>query len=405
MERMEEWISGLFYKQEDYNVELFHKIPGVQEPNIVGTINLKKNDYQKIDDGRTTVGRYFKNTHICENQEFLMNDLKKHLYKLKMQLEKKNTKNTELVIPNDEITTWEQLREVVNEILFNREREFKIILATVISKWFQKNNSLYLMLIGVPGCGKSTLIDCFNGNEFTLHDDEVTMQSFIPGTTDASQQSSAFLNLISGKTLMNQDLTGMLGTDERQIRRFVRFLTAAYGRKEYRKHSPGTGLMILPADFNFIFGITPHVFFDKGVNYALVKEIMSSQKFMFLEMDVDEEVEDKIIDNDLPDVDLRSVQEAVSGFLKNKKKESEGFESTITKELTEQWKSKFEEYNEKCKHWDGKYHDNQADKSRLRLWHEFRSLTTAFCLIEGRKEVNKQDIDIFFELLTFGNND
>jgi hypothetical protein len=29
MERMEEWISGLFYKQEDYNVELFHKIPGV----------------------------------------------------------------------------------------------------------------------------------------------------------------------------------------------------------------------------------------------------------------------------------------------------------------------------------------------------------------------------------------
>ena len=192
MKRMEEWISGLFYKQEDYNVELFHKIPGVQEPNIIGTVNLKKNDYQKIDDARTTVGRYFKNTHICEKQELLLNDLKKHLYKLKMQLEKKKTKNTELVIPNEEITKWEQLREVVNEILFNREREFKIILATVISKWFQKNNSLYLMLIGVPGCGKSTLIDCFNGNEFTLHDDEVTMQSFIPGTTDASQHLQLF---------------------------------------------------------------------------------------------------------------------------------------------------------------------------------------------------------------------
>ena len=126
---------------------------------------------------------------------------------------------------------------------------------------------------------------------------------------------------------------------------------------------------------------------------------------MFLEMDVDEEVEDNIIDNDLPDVDLRSVQEAVNGFLKNKKKESEGFESTIAKELTEQWKSKFAEYNKKCKHWDGEYHENQADKSRIRLWHEFRSLATAFCLIERRKEVNKQDIDTFFELLTFGNKD
>lgn len=61
------------------------------------------------------------------------------------------------------------------------------------------------MLIGVPGCGKSTIIDCFNGNEFTLHIDKVTTQSFILGTTDASQQSSAFLNLISEKTLMTQN--------------------------------------------------------------------------------------------------------------------------------------------------------------------------------------------------------
>ena len=86
MKRMEEWISGLFYKQEDYNVELFHKISGVQDPNIIGTVNLKKNDYQKIDDARTTVGKYFKKTYVCENQELLMTDLKKHLYKLKMQL-------------------------------------------------------------------------------------------------------------------------------------------------------------------------------------------------------------------------------------------------------------------------------------------------------------------------------
>ena len=97
MKRMEEWISGLFYKQEDYNVELFHKIPGVQEPNIIGTVNLKKNEYQKIDDARTTVGKYFKNTHVCENQEILLTNLKKHLYKLKIQLEKKKTRNVELI--------------------------------------------------------------------------------------------------------------------------------------------------------------------------------------------------------------------------------------------------------------------------------------------------------------------
>ena len=47
------------------------------------------------------------------------------------------------------------------------------------------------------------------------------MQSFISGTTDASQQSSAFLKLISEKTLITQDLSGILGTDKRWIRRFI----------------------------------------------------------------------------------------------------------------------------------------------------------------------------------------
>lgn len=403
VKQMEEWISGLYYKQEGYNVELFHKLPGIQEPNIIGTVNLKKKEYQKIDDARTTVGKYFKNTFISENQDILIVNLKKHLYKLKIQEDKKKKEITELVIPNRNITTWEQLKEVTSDTLFNRESEVKIILATIISKWFQKNTSIYLMLIGIPGCGKSTLTDCFDGNEFTLHNDEVTMQSFIPGTTDATQKSSAFLKLISGKTLMTQDLSGILGTDERLIRRFIRFLSAVYGRKVYRKHSPGTGLMILPADFNFIFGITPYVLFDKGMNFDPIKEIINSQKFLFLRMDVDVEVENRIIDNDLPEVDLQEVQEAVRGFLKNKEKESKGFQSTITKELTEQWKLKFEEYNEKSKYWNGEYHKNQADKNRIRLWHEFRSLSTAFCLIEGRKEVNREDIDNFFELLTFGN--
>lgn len=400
---MEEWISGLYYKQDGYNVELFHKIAGVQEPDIIGTVNLKRNEYEKIDDARTTVGKYFKNTFICENQDILITNLKKHLYKLKIQEQKKKTEKTELVIPNKEITTWGQLQKIVNEILFGREREFKIILATIISKWFQKNTSVYLILIGMPGCGKSTISDCFDGNEHSLHDDEVTMQSFIPGTTDSSQISSAFLKLISGKTLITQDLTGILGTDERQVKRFIRFLTAAYGRKVYRKHSPGTGLMTLPADFNFIFGITPHVLFEKGKFYNPVKEIMSSQKFLFLWMDINKKVEEMIINNDLPEVDLRKLQEAVSGFLNNKKKESEGFQSTITNNLREIWKVKFKEYNEKSKQREGKYKKSQADKSRIRLWYEFRTLATAFCLIEGRKEVNKEDIDIFFGLLTLPN--
>ena len=137
---MEEWVSGVYYKQDGYKVELFHKIPGVQEPDIIGTINLKRNEHEKIDDGRTTVGKYFKNTFICENQDILMRNLKKHLYKLKMKEEKKKTEKIDLVIPNEEITTWKQLKGVVNEVVFNREREFKIILATIISKWFQKND-------------------------------------------------------------------------------------------------------------------------------------------------------------------------------------------------------------------------------------------------------------------------
>ncbi len=135
------------------------------------------------------------------------------------------------------------------------------------------------------------------------------------------------------------------------------------------------------------------------MNYNPVKEIINSQKFLFLRIKVNVEVEDKIIDNDLPEVDVRKVQEAVSGFLRNKKKELGKFQSTITKELTELWKQKFKDYNKKSKQWEGEDPGNQEDKSRIRLWHEFRSLATAFCLIEGRKEINKQDIDIFFELL------
>ncbi len=405
MNIMDEWVSGVQYKQDGYKVDLFHKIPGVQEPNIIGTINLKKDDYQKIDDARTTVGKYFKNHHVCDNQDLLLIDLKKRLYKLKIQEENKGANPIVLVVPNDDITTWEQLREVVRNTLSNRVREFKILLAVIMSKWFQKNTSLYLVLIGIPGCGKSTLADCFEGNDYTLHDDEVTMQSFIPGSSDSSQVLSSLLELISGKTLITQDLSGILGSEEKQVKKFVRFLTAVYGRKVYRKHSPGTGLMTLPADFNFIFGITPHVFFDKSLRFALVQEIINSQKFIFLQMDVNVEVENKIINNDLPDVDVKLVQEAVSGFLKNKKKEAKGFQSTITKELIELWKQKFEEYNEESKQWDGKYHENHADKSRIRLWHEFRSLATAFCLIEEREEVNKQDIDIFFDLLAFENKD
>ncbi len=400
MNIMDEWISGVQYKQDGHKVALFHKIPGVQEPNIIGTINLKKDDYQKIDDARTTVGKYFKNHYVCDNQDFLLIDLKKRLYKLKIQEENKGANPVVLVVPNDDISTWEQLREVVSKTLFNRIREFKILLAVIMSKWFQKNTSLYLVLIGVPGCGKSTLADCFEGNDYTLHDDEVTMQSFIPGASDSSQELSSLLELISGKTLITQDLSGILGSEEKQVKKFVRFLTAVYGRKVYRKHSPGTGLMTLPADFNFIFGITPHVFSDKSLRFALVREIVNSQKFIFLLMDVDVELENRIIDNDLPDVDVKIVQEAVSGFLKNKKKEAKGFHSTITDELIKHWKSKFEEYNEQSKYRDGKYQEEQADKSKIRLWHEFRSFATAICLIETRKTISHEDVDLFFELLT-----
>lgn len=396
---MDELVSGVYYKQDEYSVKLFHKIDDKEIPNIVGTVDLRNDRYEKLDDARTTIGKYFKNNFICENQNDLLQDLKNRIYGLKLDYEKSIDKKKDLVSIRVDVKTWDRLKEIVNKTLYNREKEFKIILASIVSQWFQINTSIYLMLIGEPGCGKTILMECFDGNDSVLHIDDVTMQSFAPGKADESQVNFPLLEECANKTLMIQDLTGILGTAEKQIRRFIRFLTTTYGRKFYKKHSPGTGIMKLPANFNFIFGITPYILYDKNVNYAVVKEIKQSQKVLFLKIEIDEEIQDKVVMGDLSDVDVTNIKKAVAGFLLNKKKEAKNFEAEITADFRLYWNTKFEAFNHQEKWYKGDYHDNIPDKSKIRFFHQFRAFATALCLIDGRKKIGKEDIDLYFDLL------
>ena len=122
-------------------------------------------------------------------------------------------------------------------------------------------------------------------------------------------------------------------------------------------------------------------------------------------MDIDEEIEERVIMQDLPDLDLSDIKRAVAGFLENKRKSAKGFQSFVSSELRTYWHARFFTLNVRHKTYKGKddevetYHENAPDLTAPRMWHQFRAISTAICLIEGRSEVTRADVDLYFSLI------
>lgn len=77
----EKWVSGVIFEKDGYEIEILHKDPITEEINIVGTIDLKSKEYNKIHSKINPVGRYLHEHGL--DAEHTIQGLKNKLFELK----------------------------------------------------------------------------------------------------------------------------------------------------------------------------------------------------------------------------------------------------------------------------------------------------------------------------------
>lgn len=149
---------------------------------------------------------------------------------------------------------------------------------------------LWIWLVGVPGCGKSELIDLFDipGSErITTY----TANAFSPGSPNIEDMDKTFalLDLIKGKTMIVDDLSPILGNDQRVREKVLSEMVAMYGQ-HFNKASAG-GIKKHMGTFNFIAGLTPSAYRE---NLKIIAKF--GQRILIHRM----EVVDDISNNGIP---------------------------------------------------------------------------------------------------------
>lgn len=117
---------------------------------------------------------------------------------------------------------------------------------------------LWLFVVGPASCGKSTIIECFGGNnKYFDYSSKLTATSLVSGWRNTDGKDSSGIFRLNGKTLFIKDMTVLLGMPDSVQQQLWDLLRDAYDG--YIKVQYGNGKTVEATDFKFnlIAGVTP----------------------------------------------------------------------------------------------------------------------------------------------------
>ncbi len=331
----------------------------------------------------------------------LTNDIIKSLeHNFAKVREKKEAQTEKVIEANTSIKTWEDLAEVINRNLYNREEEFKFTMACITSLKFVENDFINTLFIAPRGAGKSSLLNPFDGSPLVLSIDQCTTNAFAPGTAEVGEIKSSLLEDCKGKTLIIHDMTALLSLSKDQRIKIFGEITNSYGKQGLKKYSPGAGNRRYGGGYNLIGGITYDVF---KPNKRLLSQTGRFLYYKLPELNfLQLAMSDKVPNSE-------ELQKAVQGYLFNLeirfKKEKPKI--TFSREIkTEMWKffdiykHYLKVYNYKYTPKDSfdtkyklKYHGDVQIEEPNRRYRQAIMLLKAIVFIEGRTEVSLKDFN------------
>lgn len=363
-------------------------------------VNYNKGDYLKLASETGAFYRRLKKFEM-EKEFYKPKFIKSIILHIKANFDKKkgNTlKKKEKTIEIDEdIKTWEQLEEIVKEE-FSKDRinDFLVIQSVIISKWFTKNESIYMILVDSAGRGKSMSLRCFRDSGLTHFEDDFTANSFIVGKAKEKDKVHHLFNLMNNNTFIVQDLSGFLGSKRDKINTALSTLIGAFSEPTYSKFSPGAGHLELDSKFHIIWAMTDEDYVDR---WEKIKHRARDKFLVYVQSEINLE---KIYDKDS---NWERVKKANLGFLKHLKERFENlgkFEIEISQEIKDHIKRflKLRSYYMLVEEnsFDGRISYHYKDNLRPTGWNrpknQMMALLKAICLIKNKNEVDIEDVDL-----------
>lgn len=401
IEELKEILKNFKFEADIKGITVFYG------KDCVCNLSFADNKHLKLSSSRNPLNIYLKRKGLLSDK--LITALQNYFEKRrKSEIKKAEKKHAPTKIkPNLSIKTWDQLKKIVEDNLPERLNDFKIILYTVVSYFFNKGDVIYIGIVSPPSTGKSTLCKCFPDSKFVVSIDGVTMESFAPGTAKEDENVSSLLDLIIDKTLIIHDLTSILGSGELKVEKFFTMIDNAFGEEPYKKHSPGTGIKERGGGFNFIFGLIPELF------YRYRRRFTRTGRYLIYELTKVDQI--KMIIEKKTHPNVKKIKPAVQGFLinLNKSKKSKKGDIIIPEEIyyhlaeffriLPAYRLVWRNWNKKNKKLENKYilHREFREAGIWRPYNQLEMLLKAKCFIEGRTVITFEDVK-FFKPLFYG---
>jgi len=328
----------------------------------------------------------------------LANGLKKEIEKVFNEIEKqKQPKKREKVEPNLLIESWDDLAEVINQNLHDREEEFKFIMACVVSLWFRENDFIFVLTVARRGEGKSTILKSFDGSELVYSVDSFSANALAPGTANIGEKRESLLDESENRNLIVHDMSASLSLPREVKLKVLGEITNSYDEDGLSKFSPGAGNRRYGGIYNFIGGITYRFLQNNW------KDISNTGRFLYYKMR-ELNFEDIIRSGLVPN--KKELNAAVKGYLINlheyykeltkdgKKIEFKVYD--VGKEMMIDFFKVYERYLQVV--WDKDKKDYRYDplyhvENPNRRYRQALMLLKAMAFLEGKTKINFNDFD------------
>ncbi len=153
--------------------------------------------------------------------------------------------------------TINTILEAIKDIGETRDWIMKAILAVYVSTFLEKENPVWLMIVGNPSSNKTTLVDLLKNCPDVFRLDTMTANPFSSGQKETKKDKAKdLLPLLDGKCFIIKEYGTLFGRSDEMVKQLISDLVAIYDG-EYSKHSPTRGTIRYESLFSHIGCVTP----------------------------------------------------------------------------------------------------------------------------------------------------